>query len=389
MLKCVGLYTREVDEPELALSEILAQLSEKVELMENTVGIIMCHTEFVDSGVVKHIGENLPFEVAGSTTSAQAVNGLISEMALAVFVITSDTVRFRLAMTESMETEIEGPLRAAIERISNDTEQPKLAIAFPPLMLKNSGDDIMEIWTKILPEVPVFGTLAVDDSADLSGGKVIYRGEAEKIKHSFILFYGDINPRFLIATLPEATKLPHKGEITKSKSNIVYEIDGRNAYDYLKNVGFATAGESIGVFWFVPFLLSQQKREDYDGVPVVRGLASVTEEGAAIFRGRIDEGSVFTLLNMTAEDVVVETKAKLLTINDMPDVNGVIVFSCVVRHLLHLHKNPLEEIEHANEALADLPFMMSYAGGEFCPTSVKDGVPVNRFHNYSLVALVI
>ena len=389
MLKCVGLYTREADEPELALADILAQLSEKIELLEHTVGIITCHTEFVDSGVLRHIGENLPFEVAGATTSAQAVNGLAGEMALTVFVMTSDTVRFRLAMTEPMETEIEGPLREAIERVGDDSERPKLAIAFPPLMLKNSGDDIMEVWNKILPGVPVFGSMAVDDSADLSGGKVIYRGQAEKTSHSFILFYGEINPRFLIAILPETTKLPHRGEITKSKANVVYEIDGHSAYDYLKNTGFVTTGESLGVFWFVPFLLNQQKREDYDGVPVVRGLASIGEDGAVIFRGRIDEGSVFTLLNMTAEDVVTETKAKLMTVRDMPDVNGVIVFSCVVRHLLHLHKNPLDEIEHAKEALADLPFMMSYAAGEFCPTSVKDGVPVNRFHNYSLVALVI
>ena len=36
-----------------------------------------------------------------------------------------------------------------------------------------------------------------------------------------------------------------------------------------------------------------------------------------------------------------------------------------------------------------LPFMAGYAGGEMSPTRMRDGVPTNRFHNYSLIALVL
>ena len=70
MLKCAGLYTSELDSPELALSQIRTQLSEKIELLEHSVGVITCHKEFVDSGVLRHIAENLPFKVAGATTTA-------------------------------------------------------------------------------------------------------------------------------------------------------------------------------------------------------------------------------------------------------------------------------------------------------------------------------
>ena len=389
MLRCVGLYTCEVDDPGIALSQLRTQLSEKMELMENTVGIVMCHTEFIDSGVLKHVAENLPFEIAGVTTSVQAVNDKVSEMVLTVFVMTSDTVRFRVGITDSMEDDIERPLREALARVGEDSGQPGLILSFPPIMLKNSGDDIMEVWGRILPGVPVFGGLAADDSADLAGGRVICRNEISNIRQAFVLCYGDINPRFLIATVPEENKLPHKGEITKSNRNIVEEIDGRSARDYLKGVGFAVEGESLGIFWFVPFLISQRSRKDYDGVPVVRGLASTTKEGSAVFRGRMDEGSVFTLLNMTGEDVVAETGAKLRSMKDMPDVNGILLFSCVVRHMLLIHNNPLEEMQTAKDTLCGPQFMMGYVGGEFCPTSNKDGLHVNRFHNYSLVGLVI
>lgn len=387
MLRCAGLYACEVDDLGLALSQIQTQLSEKIELLEHTVGIIMCHTEFVDSGVLKHVAENLPFDVAGITTSAQAVNDMISEMVLTVFVMTSDAILFKVGTAETIEEDIEGSLRAAIEEAAGSAT-PSLIFAFPPLSLNQAGDDISDAWGKIFPGVPVFGTLAVDDTADFTGGKTIYRGNAAKMGHSFILCYGDINPRFLIATLPESD-VQHKGEITKSESNLVYEIDGRSAGEYLTTAGFISKKEPLGIFWFVPFLISQQKREDYDGVPVVRGLASVTEDGTAIFRGKIDEGSIFTLLNMTAQDVVAETKTKLQTTKDMTDINGVIAFSCIVRHMMIINKNPLEEMEQAKETLGDLPFMMGYSGGEYCPTSIRDGGHVNRFHNYSFVALVL
>jgi len=391
MLRCAGLFTGEADDPGLALEQILAQLAEKVELLENTVGVIMCHTEFLDSEVLQHVAAGLPFDVAGVTTSGLAVSGMRGEIALTVFVMTSDTIRFRAGISDSVEGGVEAPLREAVERVK-EPGQPGLVLAFPPLMAKRSGDEIAEIWGKIFPGAPVFGSLAVDDSSNfMRGSRTIFGSETTAHGHAFILCYGDISPRFLIATLPEENRLPHKGEITRSEANVVFEIDGRKAGDYFSDIGFAGRGEGgeLGIFWFVPFMISQRKRRDFDGVPVVRGLMDITEDGAAIFRGNIDEGSVFTLLKMTAEDVVSETEAKLSAVRDMPDVNGALIFSCVVRHMRLIHGNPLAELESGQKALGSAPFMMCYAGGEYCPTSVRDGAHVNRFHNYSLVALIL
>jgi len=391
MLKCASLCTGEVDDLDLALSQILTQLSEKIELMANTAGVIMCHAEFVESGALRRVAEGLPFEVAGTTTTAQAVNGATGAMMLSVFVMTSDTVRFRVGMAESVQAEIEGPLRCAVERARDGSEAPSLVLAFPPLLSGRSADEFVEAWGGILPGAPVFGTLSVNDYPDASSGMTICGGEAAGAGYAFILCYGDLNPRFLIATLPEGNRMPHKGEVTRATANVVYEIGGRAARDYLKDVGFAaTEGASTGAFWFVPFLVSERNRKDYDGVPVLRGLDSFTEEGAAVFAATVEEGSFLTLLNMDADGAIAETAAKLGAVRDMPDVNGALVFSCVARHMVLVHKkNPLEELERAKDALAGAPFLMSYSGGEICPTSIKDGAHVNRYHDYSLVALVL
>jgi len=397
MLKCASLFTKEIDDPDLALSQIRAQLVKKIELMKNTVGVIMCHMEFVDSGVLTRIAEDMPFDVAGITTTAQAVNGAVGEMMLTVFVMTSDTIKFKAGMAESVAEEVEGPLRAAVDRAAGGASAaPSLVLAFPPLAAGKSGDEFTDAWDSILPGVPVFGTLSVNDYPDLSNGKAIFRGDALRAGHSFILCYGDVNPRFLIATLPEKSKMPHMGEVTKSQASVVSEIDGRSARDYLKRLGFTEKGfnpegeTSSAGFWFVPFLVSHRNRSDYDGVPVLRGLDSIAEDGSAVFSGKMDEGSTFTMLYMSADSAAVETKAKLGAIRDMPGVNGVLVFSCVVRHMMFMQKdNPLEELELAKETLPDAPFLMGYAGGEYCPTSAKGGVHVNRYHDYSLVALVL
>jgi len=85
------------------------------------------------------------------------------------------------------------------------------------------------------------------------------------------------------------------------------------------------------------------------------------------------------------------TRQKIETINSLPDVNGALLFPCVVRRMALLAVNkPLLELEIAGDMInADMPFMMGYAGGEICPTSVKNGSPTNRFHNYSLVILIV
>jgi len=391
VLKCASIYIYEIDDPEIALEEIKAQLKEKITLLEHSVGIIMCHTEFVGTGVLKHICENLPFELAGVTTSSQAVNGEAGELILTIFVMSSDDVCFRTGVTESLSEDIEEPTKSAFDKAAIGVSGlPKLALVFPPLILKYAGDSYINAWKQIIPDVPVFGAIAIDDTLNFEGSMTIHNGESYKTAMSFVLCYGNMNPRFFVGTLPENKVMPYKGEITKSNGPFVQEINNMNAYKYFEDIGFASNGALAENFLFVPFVIDQKKREDYDGIPVVRGHVSFTEDGTAIFRGDVDEGSTFTLLTCDPEDVLSTTRQKIEQINQLPDVNGALFFPCIVRHMLTMRISPLIELETVKDTInPDIPFMMGYAGGEICPTSIRNGIPTNRFHNYSLVILVI
>jgi hypothetical protein len=88
--------------------------------------------------------------------------------------------------------------------------------------------------------------------------------------------------------------------------------------------------------------------------------------------------------------VLSATRQKIELINGLSDVNGVLLFPCIARRMMTMHNNPLMELETVRDTIRpEIPFMMGYAGGEISPTQVANGIPTNRFHNFSLVILVV
>jgi hypothetical protein len=305
--------------------------------------------------------------------------------------MTSDDISFKTAVTECLDAGINEPLKNSVTAtLADNSETPGLALVFAPLILKYSGDTYSEEMTKYIPNTPIFGSIAIDDTLTYDNCETIYNGETYRTAMVYVFCYGNINPRFIVGTFPDDKAMPYKGEITKSNGSFVSEINNTSAYNYFDSIGFLENGVLSNNFKFVPFAVDQIKRADYDGIPVVRGIALFTEDGTAVFRGDVDEGSVFSILTFEAEDVLSTTEKTIAQINSLPDVNGALMFTCIGRRFMTMSIDPLAEPETTRGGISPgIPFMMSYAGGEICPTLFKDGVPTNRFHNYSIIILVI
>jgi len=391
MLKCASVYTCEIDDAALALEEIRKQLETKITLMENTVGIITCHTEFIATGVMKYVCENLPFDIVGITTASMAVNDNVGDLALAIFVMTSDDTRFITGSSERDGDDVEGPIKAAfIKAAAEISDQPKLVLTFPPFFPIALRSEYIKAWAKIAPGTPVFGSFAADDNVDFSESETIYNGINYKETTPFILCYGNINPRFLIGPIPSGNDIPSEGVVTKSKGSFAYEINHIKAHDYLKNLDLKKELTTEDVLLLFPLRVHFKGCEDYDGVPVLRTHAGFSEDGAALFHGDMPEGSTFSYATPIPDDIISSTVQKIEEVNAMPDVNGVLFLSSGCRRMVVLGMGPFVELESARNALnSRIPFLMGYSGGTMCPTSVKNGIPVNRFHAYSLVVLVV
>ena len=114
------------------------------------------------------------------------------------------------------------------------------------------------------------------------------------------------------------------------------------------------------------------------------------ENGAAIFHGDMPEGSTFSYATPQPEDIISSTVQRVDDVNKMSDVNGVLFFSSGCRRMVIVGIDSFLELETVQNSLKpQIPFLFGYSGGTVCPTSVTNGYPVNRFHAYSLVVLVV
>ena len=187
MIRCAGVFTYEVDDKEVALKELNAQIEKQVPLLKNTIGIVMCHPEFVFSGVMKYICQNLPFETVGATSAAQAVNGESGEMIFTVFVITSDDNEFKCGVTGAVVCDLKGAVEEAFkESCGSMTESAKLIITFAPVVDGYSGDDYANAWQNLSPGTPIFGGGSADDTINFANCETICNGESHKDKIVFV-----------------------------------------------------------------------------------------------------------------------------------------------------------------------------------------------------------
>jgi hypothetical protein len=382
MIKTFTAYTGEIDDLDLAVGEIKAQLDID-NLLRNTVGVIACHYEFVSSGAVKAISDALPFDIVGTITSAQAVREEAGSLLLTIMVLTSDDAEFVTKLTPSLLSE---PGKAVEESYAEAAgaraDRPALVFTFAAFLQQNSGDEYVNVLSKVSGGAPVFGTLAIDDTLDFANSFMLYNGEYYRDRMSLLLIYGDVSPQFFIATISKDKIFGREALITKSEGHVLKEVNERPVIEYFEDLGLTKASETQYAMSSLPFML------DYgDGTPPVsRVFIALTPEKHAICAGAMPEGSILHIGVFDSDDVLLTTREALRELlADAGNASAFLAYSCISRAMT-LGAEQLAELALVREKIgAGLPFMMAYSGGEICPTWVSDEKAINRFHNNTFV----
>ncbi|MDR0852986.1 MAG: FIST C-terminal domain-containing protein [Clostridiales Family XIII bacterium] len=386
MIKTIYAHTAEIDDVSAAISEIKDQISAEGGLLKNTVGIVGAFSDFVESGVVKALSETFPFDIVGITTIAAGGSGLNELMSLRLTILTSDDVRFATALTAPIK-ESSGEVIAAgyREAASKFEDEPALIIPHAPLLMTVSGDSYVRALDEASGGIPVFGAVPVDHTIDYHESKVIYGGEAYYESMAILLVFGDIKPKFYIGTILKEKLLREKGEITSSTANVLHEINGKVARDYLVSKGL-TADESgdIPAINANPFIIDFN---DGSNKSIVRAAFAVTPDGSVVCGGDVPVGSYLTVGYVDEESLVASSVEVIdeLIADGKKDV--FLAYSCVGRYF-YLKFDPEVEINAMREAMekAGEPWSLIYAGGEICTLPQEDDETVrNRFHNVTLV----
>ncbi|MDR0501177.1 MAG: hypothetical protein LBG97_08080 [Coriobacteriales bacterium] len=204
-MKVIQAFTDEVNDVDIAVNQVLGQIYTS-ELLENSLGILACHYEFVLSGVADAICEALPFNVVGTVSSAQATDAAFGKFGLALTILTANDVMFSTALSEPLDTnpEIVAAQAYATAAASEDAivgANPQLVLLHAPYMLTNSGDDYLDAINKESGGVPLFGAIGADDTSDFRYCYSIYNGECFNNRIALTLVYGNVSPCFYVASV--------------------------------------------------------------------------------------------------------------------------------------------------------------------------------------------
>lgn len=387
MIKTYTAYTMEIDDTELAFAEIAKQLDVENKMLKNTIGILACNYEFVLSGAAQEISRRLPFDVIGTVTTAQAVDGEngIGAMILTVMMLTSDDVFFETALTGSLMDDFESAIGEGYKAASAAMKgTPALILTLAPFITQNSGDAYVEVFSKLSPGTPCFGTMSVDDTSTFENCYIIHNGANYRDRMAVTLIYGDIEPRFYLATISQDKILGNPALITSSEGHILREVNGRPLVEYFDKLGLTNASETSYAMTSLPFML------DYnDGTPPVsRVFVALNGERHAVCAGAMPEGATLSIGVFDRQDVLRTTARAVEDALAVEGASSMLIYSCISRNM-SLSGDMLAELELVKKTLnGRFEFMMAYSGGEFCPTLIDRKTAVNRFHNNTFIVCV-
>lgn len=388
MTRMLNACTLEVDEAEVALRELLAQLRLEEQGCANTVGFITCSYDFIEAGTLEEICAGLPFDIVGCTTLTNAVNNEAGTMMLCLSVLTSDEWHFSTVLSSPLDEErLEHTVRQAYNTAAAALPgKPGFVLAFAPMIRALGGEFILNALDTVAEGTPVFGTIACDmDVSQYENSFTFCNGQATRNCLALLLVSGEsLSPRFFVAVASKDRIQKQKAIITESEGCVLKKVNGVTAKEYLSSLGLIIGGGIEGLS-AMPFIVNYN-----DGTPpVARAIYMLTNEDYAVCGGAMPKGATLSIGVLDPEDVLASARSTTESIMGEEGAHGIILFPCLGRNLV-LGTNNLAEVEKVQQAVGDtLPYHLAYSGGEICPVYNEEGTPRNRFHNFTFIACVI
>ena len=402
-MKSATAITYELDDISVALEELVAQIREKIVLDEQSVGILYSQPDTDVGELSGLLSKELGFDIVGGTTGC---GGLLStqgyhDLAVILHVMTASDCVFSVSMSPDLSADPEQGIidtyNDALKKLQekNADASPKMVFCIAPLLENYSPDSCLETLDGAVSGLPVFGFIAADDF-EYFNQKVYFNDECYSDRIALILISGNVNPVFEVRTLAGSRTLS-KRHVTKAHDNIICEIDGKPAYEYLAEFPFIN--KDSGSLFNYQFFVEMQNEADNDGVPVSRVLNTYDKAtGEIVCFASVPQDSYIGLLCCDCEDVKITSKKAFESLAEKIDniqkqsgyeYSSVFVANCTIRNMF-LADDKVIDGELINAVIpSNIVSSGSYAYGEIAPTSVRNGKAVNRFHNATITICAI
>jgi len=391
--------TYELDDILAAAKELVNQINSKLTLEKNTVAILHGLPDMEIGELSAAISQALGCQVIGGTTAAGAsiTNEGYHELAVVLHVFTDDACLFSAAISnpiseksENVADEVTNAYQKAYQNLKtqDSAAEPKMVICVLSIIQNMSSDDILDKISNLCGNLPVFGFVAADDF-EFSKQQVYLDGEVGGDRIAMLLLSGNIQPIFHTANLA-GKKALEKKLVTKSHDNIICEIEGQRAFDYIKQFPFID--DQTETLFNYQFFVEMQNDEFNDGTSVSRALNGFNKEtGEVSCFANVPENSYIGLLYCDGNDVSATSEAGIKAFLDKINAadsgytySTVLIATCSLRNIF-LADMKSKEGDLVNHLIPQgLTTSGLYAFGEVAPTSVTGSKAVNRFHNATL-----
>ena len=384
MIEMYTARTSEIDEIEDAVAEIIEQIDLSA-LKKHAGGLLYCHRDFIESGVVEALCEALPFDVIGMTCMAGADASGFGKYDLTLTVLTSDEVSFVGGMTNAIDTD---NYEAEIARLyaslrSQCSGDPALIFTFMPHMRNVSGSEVVAAMDVACGGLPMWGALTNSDNFNYDTVQTIGNGRSLATGIAMLLVDGPVQPRYFVQSIPERNIANARVVITKSNGTMLYEVNDQPVMDYMNKIGLVITKENITT---TPIMVYYENTDK----PVALGFYSIFDDGSVLAGGVMPEGTSISVGSIDADGIFETAEAGLRDILACQDRQATLLLPCITRYIM-LSPDQEAELRMIDEKLAQTgkPFAMGYSGGEICPVPGPDGKLHNQFHNYTFCACVL
>ena len=384
MIKMYTARTSEIDEIGEAIAEIKSQI-DFAALKKNSGGIIFCHLDFIESGIVEALCEELPFGVIGMTSMVSSDEHGYGLYDLTLTVLTSDEVTFEVGMTDSINldnyvAELDNSYNNIRGKVDDD---PAMIFTFMPYIRDISGDELVTAVDKICHGIPIWGSITSSVDFNYETVQTICNGKCLPAGVAMMFLNGPVEPKYIVSSIPERNIYSNRAIITKSKGAVLMEVNDMPVLEYLKNIGLVITKDNITT---TPLMVYYGDATE----PVALGFYTLFEDGSVLTGGAMPEGTSFAVGSIDAEGIFESAENGLAQVADFKDRQATLMLPCVTRYIM-LAPDQEREIRLISEKLvgSGQPFVMGYSGGEICPMPGQDGKLHNRFHNYTFCACTL
>jgi len=321
-----------------------------------------------DIELIKELQVRYPLsQLIGCSTSGEIVGTEVNDDSLAVTAVFFEKTMLQFSFLE---------LGDSIDsfKIASQLVSPLISNSLRHLLvlsdgLNVNGSELVRGFREMLPDsVSLTGGLAGDGSNFVETFVIDQQGIPRTKLIAAIGFYGN-SIQVGYGSFGGWDSFGIDRKITKSKENVLFEIDGAPALELYKSFLGDKASELPGSGLLFPLSL----RTEYDQIPVVRTILSINEmEQSITFAGDMTEGAYVKFMKANIDRLINGSiKAAQISIENNHDLSPefALLISCVGRKLV-LKQLVEEEVEAASQILGKETVITGfYSYGEISPFS--------------------